>query len=83
MENKDPIKITSTIITFVICLTGAVLCYWLYTQIIQSPSIAEDISTTKLQIDTKRLETVKAPAAPTIDAPKSGYGRANPFMDYK
>lgn len=81
--SKDPIHITSIIITFIIFLTGAALSYWLYTKIIQSPSAASDKTVSVPQIDTKKLEAVKAPQTPTLPSPKDGYGRENPFVSYK
>lgn len=83
MGSKDPIRIASTIITFVIFLTGAALSFWLYTQIIQSPGIANDNTVAKLQIDQKKMESIKALTPPSVESPKDGYGRENPFVPYK
>lgn len=83
MENKDPIKATSTIITFIICLAGAGLCYWLYTQIIQTPTITDATTTATLEVNKKKFEKVKEISQPTITVPETGYGRANPLAPYK
>lgn len=83
MENKDPIKITSIIITFVIFLAGALLCFWLYTQVINSPAVTEDTSASKIQIDKSKLDKIKTATPQAVASPADGYGRENPFIPYK
>lgn len=83
MVNKDPIKISSIVITFVVFLAGSVLCFWIYTNIIQNPKAESDTSQKSIEINTDKLKKVEAIGTPTISIPSDGYGRANPFMPYK
>jgi len=83
MLNKDPIRITSIVITFVIFLTGAALSFWIYLQIIQKPIVVDDKAATKIEVDATKLKKVQTLGTPSVTTPESGYGRANPFVPYK
>lgn len=83
MLNKDPIRLTSIVITFVICLTGAALSFWIYLQVIQNPKVDSNEQDSVLQVDTDKLKKAQTVAEPSIALPVEGYGRSNPFVPYK
>lgn len=83
MENKDPIKISSIVITFVIFLAGSVLSFWIYTTIIEKPITTEDTSRSNIEINSETLKKIETVAVPSIPNPADGFGRPNPFLPYK
>ena len=83
MANKDPIKISSIVITFVIFLAGSVLSFWIYYGVIQKPIADNGENQSVIEIKKDKLEKIQAQGLPTITTAQDGYGRANPFLTYK
>ncbi len=83
MLSKDPIKITSIVITFVIFLAGASLSFWIYNIVIGKQNSAPDENIQKIEVSTDKLANIEKSGSPNVTSPEDGYGRNNHFLSYK
>ena len=84
MENNNFVKMSSTIITGIIVLSGIALCIWLYTKVISAPtSNNSSTKTTKIEIKQDVLTEIQNPTPKERTSPPDGFGRSNPFVPYK
>ncbi len=83
MENKDLLKISSIILTFVLVICGGVMSYFIYSAIISEPSNSDKQTTTKIEINQSKLTKIQTENQTKKISPEEDYGRVNAFLPYK
>ncbi len=83
MENKDILKVSSIVLTFILVLSGGIMSYWIYSAIISKPSKSDVQSATKIEINQSKLVKIQSAGEAATVTPTEGYGRPNPFLKYK
>ena len=84
METKTLIKKLSLFATIFLAIIGAGLIYWLYGVIYSTPPV-DDNKKTQIKIDYDLFTKIENPPAygSQVSKDEPGYGRVNPFADYK
>jgi len=84
METKALIKKLSLITTIFLVLIGAGLIYWLYTVIYATPP-ADESKAQQIKVNYDLYTKIENPPVygSSVSPDEPGYGRANPFSDYK
>lgn len=84
METKALIKKLSFFATIFLVIVGAGLVYWLYSVIYATPSI-DSSEAKQIKVNYDLYTQIENPPSygTSVSTEEAGFGRANPFADYK